>query len=177
MLETNRLHLSTWEYEDWTQFRELATDPEVMRYITGGAPWTDEKIRSFVDIQIETYGARGFCRWKLLTKSGRHFIGFCGANVWRDSPDPEIGWWLKRAYWGRGLATEAASAALRDLFERVRLDRVISVAMPANLASTNVMRKLGLAFDGEFENQGTPLVRYALDRASYEARRLEHSSN
>ncbi len=84
--------------------------------------------------------------------------------------DPEIGWWLNRSHWGRGLATEAAVLALRDLFDRVRLDRVISVAMPGNQASTRIMRKLGLEFDGEFESQGVRLVRYAMDRTSYESK-------
>ncbi len=170
ILETERLILDTWQSADWTEFRTLATDPEIMRYITGGDPWTDEKIRSFVDSQIETHRTRGFCRWKLLSKPDRRFIGLCGANFWRDAVDPEIGWWLDRACWGRGLASEAAVPALRDLFERVRLDRVISVAMPGNQASTRIMRKLGLEFDGEFESQGFRLVRYALDRTQYEAR-------
>ena len=169
ILETERLILDTWESADWTEFRVLATDPEIMRYITGGDPWSDEKIQSFVERQIDTYRTRGFCRWKLLSKPDRRLIGFCGANFWRDADDPEIGWWLDRAYWGRGLASEAAVPALRDLFERVRLDRVISVAMPDNQASTRIMRKLGFEFDGEFESQGVRLVRYAMDRAKYEA--------
>jgi ribosomal-protein-alanine N-acetyltransferase len=170
VLETKRLILDTWQSADWTAFRPIATDTEVMRYITGGVPWSDERIQSFVERQIETYRTRGFCRWKLLSKADGNLIGFCGAGLWRDAEDPEIGWWLARPYWGRGLATEAARLALRDVFERVRLERVISVAMPSNQASTGIMRKLGLEFDGEFENNGFRLVRYALDRAKYEAR-------
>jgi ribosomal-protein-alanine N-acetyltransferase len=170
ILETERLILDTWQSADWTAFRPIANDTEVMRYITGGVPWPDEKIQSFVERQIETYRARGFCRWKLLEKASGSLVGFCGAGPWRDAAEPEIGWWLARPFWGRGLAGEAARPALRDVFERVRLERVISVAMPDNHASTRIMRKLGLEFDGEFESNGTRLVRYALDRATYEAR-------
>src|SRR5664280_2873555 len=135
ILETERLILDTWQSGDWTEFRPIATDAEVMRYITGGIAWTDEKVQSFVDSQIETYSTRRFCRWKLLLKQDMRLVGFCGANIWRDEADPEIGWWLERSCWGRGLATEAAVPALRDMFERVRLDRIISVAMPGNKAS------------------------------------------
>jgi ribosomal-protein-alanine N-acetyltransferase len=171
VLETERLNLDTWQSEDCAPFRPIATDVEVMRYITGAIPWSDEQIRSFVNRQIETYRTQGFCRWRLLEKPAMNLIGFCGVGFWRDSMDPEIGWWLARSYWGRGLATEAARLALRDVFERVRLERVISVAMPDNQASTRIMQKLGLEFDGEFENEGVRLVRYAIDRAQYQARR------
>jgi ribosomal-protein-alanine N-acetyltransferase len=97
----------------------------------------------------------------------RSLIGFCGVGFWCDGLDPEIGWWLARPYWGKGLATEAATVALRDVFERVKLDRVISVARPANLASTRIMEKLGLQFETEFESEGIHLMRYAIDRGQY----------
>ena len=170
ILETERLILDTWRPTDWTAFRPIATDADVMRYITGGAPWTDDQIRNFVERQIKLYAERGFCRWKLLDKAAREMIGFCGVGFWRNGPDPEIGWWLTRAHWGRGLATEAARPALRDAFERVRLERIISVAMIENSASRRIMEKLGLEFDCEFESEGFRLVRYAMDRARYEAR-------
>jgi ribosomal-protein-alanine N-acetyltransferase len=133
-------------------------------------PWSDELIRSFVDRQVKLYLDRGFCRWKLAEKPAGNAIGFCGVGIWRDGLDPEIGWWLARRCWGRGLTTEAATAALRDAFERVRLDRVISIAMPENAASRRIMEKLGLEFECEFENESVRLVRYAIDRARYAAR-------
>jgi [ribosomal protein S5]-alanine N-acetyltransferase len=168
-LETERLILDTWLSADWTALRPIATDLDVMRYITGGVPWSDEQIRSFVDRQMELYRARGFCRWKLMRKPDQNLIGFCGVGWWRDELDPEIGWWLARPCWGHGLATEAAMLALRDGFERVRLERIVSIAMPGNTASTRIMEKLGLQFDGEFESEGVGLVRYAISRAQYAA--------
>jgi hypothetical protein len=44
---------------------------------------------------------------------------------------------------------------------------VISVARPANLASTRIMEKLGLQFETEFESEGVHLVQYVIDRAQY----------
>lgn len=166
MIVTERLILDTWQSSDWPAFRPIATDTDVMRYITGGVPWTDDQIRNFVDRQVKLYIERGFCRWKLVDRSSGDLIGFCGAGMWRDHPDPEIGWWLARAHWGRGLATEAARAALKDAFERVRLDRVVSIARPENIASIAVMKKLGLQVDAEFETDGIRLVRYAVEAPS-----------
>src|ERR1035437_753491 len=166
MLRTERLILSTWESSDWTAFRPIATDVEVMRYINGGVPWTDGQIQNFVDRQVRLYSARGFCRWRILEASTGEPIGFCGPGLWRDAPDPELGWWLARRHWGRGLATEAGRAALQDAFERVGLNRIISIAMPENEASIGVMKKLGLKFDADFESDGIKLVRYAIDRTT-----------
>ena len=162
MLETERLTLTTWQTSDWIALRPIATDVEVMRYITGGVPWTDERIHSFVNLQVELFSERDFCRWKLLPKPAQEMIGFCGVGFWRDAPDLEIGWWLARPYWGRGLATEAARVALQDAFERVGLDRIISIARPANIASTRIMEKLGFKLECEFEKGGVRLVRYAI---------------
>jgi len=169
-LETVRLTLAPWQAGDWTAFRPIATDPEVMRYITGGVPWTDEQIQAFVARQLKVYRERGFCRWKLIEKASGESIGFCGVGFWKDSTEPEIGWWLACRCWGRGLATEAAIAALRDAFGRVQLDRLISVAERENRASIRIMQKLGLAFEREFEAEGCGLVQYAIDRAQWAAR-------
>lgn len=163
-LWTERLILDKWEQDDWLAFRPIATDPEVMRYITGGYPWTDDQIRAFVDRQIKLYIERGFCRWKLVDKSSGKMIGFCGPGIWREYPDPEIGWWLAREHWGKGLATEAARIALADAFDRVRLERVMSIARPENTASIGIMKKLGLKLGGEFESDGVKLVRYEIER-------------
>lgn len=164
-LQTERLVLDSWQMDDWRAFRSIATDAEVMRYITGGVPWTDEQIQNFVERQMLLYSERGFCRWKLLAKATGEMIGFCGVGLWHDAP--EIGWWLDRRYWGRGLATEAAFAALRDAFERVGLGRIVSIARPANTASLRVMEKLGLTFEWDFEKDGVRLLRYAMDRSQY----------
>jgi len=163
-LETSRLLLDTWQPADAAALRPIATDPEVMRYITGGIPWTEERIRSFVDNQIELYNQRGFCRWKLTEKASGQFIGFCGVGNFRDYPDPEIGWWLAVSHWGQGLATEAARQALQDVQQRVQLPRIVSIARPANRASTRIMEKIGLKFEAEFESEGVQLVRYTIHR-------------
>jgi RimJ/RimL family protein N-acetyltransferase len=163
-METGRLILDTWQPSDWIVLKPIATDTEVMRYITGGIPWTDEQIRSFVDRQITLYSERGYCRWKLIDKAHGNMVGFCGVGFWRDYLEPEIGWWLARNCWGRGLATEAGRVALSDALERVRLDRIVSIARPANTASTRIMEKLGLTRECEFFSDGVQLVRYAIER-------------
>ena len=169
-LRTERLILDIWQSSDWTVFRPMAEDSEVMRYITGGVAWSEEQIRRFVNRQMELYAERGFCRWRVLNAASGEFMGFCGVGFWGDGLEPEIGWWLARQHWGRGFATEAARCALGDIFERVRLERIVSVAMVGNSASRRVMEKLGLRFEREFDGESARLVRYAISREEWEAR-------
>jgi RimJ/RimL family protein N-acetyltransferase len=143
------------------EFRAIAADPEVMRYIGDGAPWPEERARRFVERQIELFTERAFCLWKLVPKPGGSLIGFCGLQPLPELKEIEIGWWLARARWGRGLATEAARVALRDGFERVGLRRIVSIAQPANTASIGIMRKLGMHFESITQPRGIPVAMYA----------------
>ena len=138
-----------------------------MRYIGDGAPWPEERARQFVERQIAHERERGFCLWKLLPRpldAGQGLIGFCGLQPLPETEEIEIGWWLARAWWGRGLATEAARAAQSDGFGRAGLQRIVAIAQPANTASISIMRKLGMRFERMTESRGIPVVMYARRR-------------
>ena len=147
MMETERLLIEEWRPEDWLRFRPIATDPAVMRYISTGQPWPDERIQQFVAKQINQAQTDGFCLWKLVEKSTQRLVGQCGLQPLGQTGEIEIGWWLARDYWGRGLATEAARRVLQYAFETLHLKRIIAIAQPANQASIKVMQKLGMSFE------------------------------
>jgi hypothetical protein len=92
ILETQRLVLDQWQISDWIELRPNATDPKVMRHITGGMSWTDCQIRSFVERQVKFCAERGDCRWKLLAKPALEMVGFSGVGLWHDASDPEKRW-------------------------------------------------------------------------------------
>jgi len=165
MLETARMRLLPWQPDDWLLLRPIATDPQVMRYISDGQPWPDERIREFVGRQIDHFDKLGYCLWKLLLKETSEMIGFCGLQPLDGTAETEIGWWLARAWWGQGLATEAARAALLDGFERAELQRIVAVAVAANRASIHVMEKLGMKYEREMIHRGFDVVLYALERS------------
>jgi len=133
-----------------------------MRYIGDGQPWTDQRARAFVARQMALFAERGCCLWKLVPKPGAQLIGFCGLQPLPETDEIEIGWWLARACWGRGLATEAARAALRDGFARVGLRRIVAIAQPANTASIHIMRKLGMQFERLTQSRGIPVELHAI---------------
>ncbi|HLW82684.1 MAG TPA: GNAT family N-acetyltransferase [Candidatus Acidoferrales bacterium] len=162
-LETERLWLSPWSDADLENARPIFTDPDVMRYINGGLPLMDDEIRKFIARQQNYFRSRGFCLWKLLLKAEGRFIGFCGLQPLEldGASEIEIGWRLVKEQWGRGLATEAAAEALRDIVSRARLSRFIAIAMPENRASLRVMKKLGMKFERATHKGGFDVVVYA----------------
>ena len=86
------------------------------------------------------------------------------------TPCLEIGWRLARAWWGHGLATEAARALLAHAFGPLGRSEVVSFTTVANLASRRVMRRLGMSHDPseDFDHPrlplGHPLRRHVLYR-------------
>lgn len=143
VIETQRLWLLPWSVEDWKSFAPIAKDPEMMRFITRGVPWSDERIQQLIERQRAHYESLGYCRWRLELKATGETAGFCGAGNLYGLDEPEMGWWVARKLWRQGLATEAARAAIDDLFMRVGLDHVVSVIAIGNEASVRVAEKLG----------------------------------
>ena len=160
-MRTERLLFAPWTEADWLALKPIATDPEVMRYISDGQPWPDDRIQEFVQRQIGCLRLHAYCMWQLLEASSGCMIGFCGLQPLESTGDVEIGWWLARSHWGRGLATEAARAVLEDGFERAGLARIVAIAQPRNRASVQVMEKLGMQYEKPMKHKGFDVVLYA----------------
>jgi RimJ/RimL family protein N-acetyltransferase len=91
---------------------------------------------------------------------------------WPGGDKIEVGFELHKAWWGRGLATEGALAALRFGFEHHGLERIISVTAASHVAARRVMEKAGLIYEGTryWMNPEVPVVWYAANRATWNAR-------
>jgi RimJ/RimL family protein N-acetyltransferase len=171
-IETARLRLRTWRESDLAPYARICADPEVMRYLSG--PMTREHSEEQVAEFVGHWEERGFGLWAVEEKSSGAFIGFIGLLYHEDWSEgehrTEVGWRLDRPFWGRGLATEGATASLRYGFEKLGLERIISIAVPENLASRRVMEKLGMTLCGETRFKGYDVVWYGMDRRVWEVR-------
>jgi RimJ/RimL family protein N-acetyltransferase len=145
-LSTARLRLRRWQEADVEPMVEINRDPEVARYLNRRPPG-----RAFVTRLEVDWRRRGFGLWALeSTEPGiaGQMMGFAGLSSPAFIPqlehEVEVGWRLARTAWGRGLATEAARAALEQARDAVGLSRVISIIHPENRRSQRVAEKLGM---------------------------------
>ena len=165
-LETRRLRLVRWNFADFAALRPIAQDPEVMRFISGGVPWTAQQIGEFVRRQMRYRARHGFCLWRIARQRDGKMIGFCGLQplLLEGRREVEIGWWLARNSWRRGIATEAARAVMRFAFQQAKLTRVVAIARLENGASLRLMRKLRMRFERNALHKGINIVVFAMNR-------------
>lgn len=148
ILETERLTLQTWSLEDAADGFRIWSDAEVMRYIGTGEPHADvEQTRGWMGRMIAHQDKHGFCFWAVVDKETGQIIGSCGLGYQLDGGLPiEFGYTLARTYWGRGLATEAAGAAMRYVSENLTLAEIHASVDSRNRASQRVLEKVGFVY-------------------------------
>lgn len=161
-IETQRMRLSRWQPCDSVAFRPIAQDPLVMRYVNSGEPWSDAKVREFIARQMQNITQNGFSFWKIQRKPDGRLIGLCGLQALRLGSrwEVEIGWWLTPRNWGRGLASEAASAVMREALQTLNIERIVAIAIPENYASRRIMQKIGMRYERNVRHRGFDVVLY-----------------
>jgi RimJ/RimL family protein N-acetyltransferase len=177
MITTDRLILRRWSESDRAPFAALNEDARVMEFFP--RLLRREESDAMVDRIEAHFDTHGFGFWVAELRRGSTFVGFVGLNIPTFAapftPCVEIGWRLAAEYWGQGLATEGAKAAVRYGFERLGLAELVAFTVPANFRSRRVMEKLGMTCDpGEnFDHPrlpaGHPLGRHVLYRLSRDA--------
>ncbi|GAA2357467.1 N-acetyltransferase [Streptomyces violaceusniger] len=153
MLETPRLVLRRWRADDVVPMAAVNADPEVMRWIGDGSVRDVQQTRRGIEAAEREWDRQGFGLFAVEIRSTGELAGFTGLSVPEFMPEllpaVEVGWRLGRAYWGQGLATEAAAAAVRFGFEDCGLGRIVSIVQLDNGASERIMTKLGMHPVGE----------------------------
>ncbi len=180
VIETDRLILRTWEEQDLAPYAAMNADPRVREFFPDllTAAESDAEVRR---IQ-QRYTEQGFCLFAAELRAEQVFAGFVGMQTMSfavpglSQPAVEIGWRLGVPFWGRGLATEGASAVLDHAFEVVGLDRVVAITVPANVRSQRVMEKIGMRHCPELDfahphlAEGSPLRQHVLYMACAQGR-------
>lgn len=168
-LDTPRLRLRQLREGDLDAFSRITSDPETMRYL-GGAPLSRQEAWRSIGYHLGHWKIRGFGLWAAEEKRSGALVGRIGLYQPEGWPGLEVGWLVDRARWGEGFATEGGGAALRHAFERLLPKRVISVIEPGNSASIRVAEKLGERLLRRQQLQGKPVLVYAIDRDTWQAR-------
>lgn len=146
-LETERLLIRPWvDPDDRAAFRALTEDPEVMRYVHRGEPYSDAEVDEWFARQARQLRDYDVCMGAMIEKSTGKLVGLGGTQPLGTTGDLEIGWWLAREVWGRGYATELGRAAMRHVLETLGRPRVVAIIDPPNEPSKRVAARLGMHY-------------------------------
>ena len=106
--------------------------------------------------------------WAVVHKDSDKLIGRCGLGFLDNTPEVELGYVLDKFYWNMGLTTEAAIATLKYSFEKVKLNRIVAIAHPQNIASVRVIQKVGMKYEKNARFYNVDVVYYGLNREDWQ---------
>lgn len=179
VLQTTRLLLREFTPQDADALALILSDPETMRYYP--APYDRDGVERWIERNRRRYQDDGVGLWAMeLTKTQvsevpgsevqnelQRMIGDCGIILQQVEGERlyEIGYHLRRDFWGQGLATEAAIACRDWAFAHLKTDRLISLIRPENLPSCRVAERIGMTVWKEVNWRGLPHCVYSIERA------------
>jgi RimJ/RimL family protein N-acetyltransferase len=139
--ETARLELSLAREADREDLIALERDPEVMRFLNGGRPTPEHGADKGAGFLTPRGGENDV--WAAIEKGSGAFVGWFSLRRVGERVG-ELGFRLRRDAWGRGLASEGASALVAKGFTDMGFAQIVAATMAVNRASRRVMEKTGL---------------------------------
>jgi ribosomal-protein-alanine N-acetyltransferase len=148
ILESERLLFRDHEPSDLDGYCAMEADPQLRRY-AGGAPRSREEAERRFRKGLNRPENRRLWMWATVYKPEGCYIGRCGVYPHFGlageviAGEGSLGFYLARAYWGRGLATEAGRAFVDFGFNELGLSRIVTAVQVGNDRSVRVLEKLG----------------------------------
>ena len=164
--ETRRLRAERLTAAHYEVVLQMHQDPVHMA--TLGGIKDAVQTRDYLDRNLTHWDEYGFGLWMLLDRADGQLVGrgLLRHLVIDGQDDVEVGYGFTPAFWGRGLATEIATACVALGFEQLQLPSVVALTLAGNLASQNVLRKAGLQLERQLMHAGLPHVFFrGLNRA------------
>ena len=146
LIEGMRLRLRRSTPADAATTFAIACDPEVMRYLEWPAPQCLADTQDFLDGCAARWHGGAEHHWMIELKAMDLALGCIGCRISGHAAD--FGYFLARAHWGQGYATEAAGLLVGWLRRQGGIVRISATTDADNQASASVLRKLGLQQEG-----------------------------
>jgi len=159
---TPRLRAERVTAAHWLDLRRMDDNASFMALL--GGVRDEAGTRAYLEMNVKHWADHGFGMWMLRDSASSALIGRAilrHLDV-EGVDEVEVGYGFMPEYWGRGLATEIAQACIRIGFDQLRLQTLVAITTPANLASQRVMQKAGLAYERDIVHAGTPHVLFRI---------------
>ncbi len=145
---TERLVLRKFTPDDFTDYYRILNQEEVSVWLGSGRRKTSDDVHVILERFINDWKKHDYGVWAVVEKRTERLMGHCGMRFLDELRETELLYALDPKSWGKGYATEAASAAMEFASNKTDLKRVIALAKPENIKSVNVIEKLGFSFIG-----------------------------
>jgi ribosomal-protein-alanine N-acetyltransferase len=172
-LSTSRLELQPGRAADLVALHNLWRSPDVRRYLWDDIVIDRQQANDVLRDFLDSAATRGLGLWTAReVVDDAELIGFWALREIPPGLEIELIYGLAPQAWGQGLATEGSLALLWYAFDTLKLSRVWARTDRLNTPSEHVIRRLGMRPGDNPELEPTPLVAYAIDRATFLAQNL-----
>ncbi len=127
--------------EDADAIQRLVSDPTIAATTRIPHPYPENGAREFVARQLKERSEG--TAYVFVIKDRKEVVGACGLHGIEGDAAREIGYWVGRKHWGKGVATFGVKLTLEFAFNNLRLERIGSSALESNAASRRVLEKCG----------------------------------
>lgn len=144
VFESSRIAMREFGLEDLGELAAMVADVQQMRFYPRTR--TRAEAREWIERNLTLYTERDYGIWLVEARSTSEFLGYCGIRplLLDGAEEVEMGWHVVKSSWGRGIATEAAAAALDLALGRLGLSGVVATIHPEHVASRRVAEKIGM---------------------------------
>lgn len=168
-MHTDRLGFSTWTPEDLGLATLLWGDGQVTRFLCAAGVFTQDEIAQRLRTEVENGARYGVQYWPVFCLDTAELAGCCGLRpIDAEKGMFEFGIHLRPAFWGRGLATEAAGAVLTHALDLPGICEIVAGHHPQNEASMRMLQRIGFhyLYDSYYEPTGLMHPAYRYDQAA-----------
>ncbi|MEW5922838.1 MAG: GNAT family N-acetyltransferase [Candidatus Zixiibacteriota bacterium] len=168
MIETERLILRKMKEDDAEALFEIFSDPIAMQYF--GVIFDHPRMDKWVQDNIEHEQQHGFSLFTVILRENDKIIGDCGLETDKIAGRliVGIGFDFNRTYWGKGYATEAATAVLDYAFSDLGFDSIFGWIDPQNKPSQRVAERIGMSVDRYVNRGGKKYILYCIKRQDWD---------
>ncbi|MBJ9991174.1 GNAT family N-acetyltransferase [Paenibacillus favisporus] len=153
LLTGSRLMMKPIEPQDAPRLLDILADPQVIKYVTQSSFFSFARSRRIASELLST-GRRDSLHMGIWLHGERELAGVVSMQHWREEKrDAMIGYMLAKAYWGRGIATEALGLMLNYAFTELKLLHIEGRCHAVNTASARVMQKNGMQLSRTFQHR------------------------
>jgi len=150
IIETERLFLRELTMDDKEELAKILSDKESMKFYDH--PYSEKEVENWIQWSLDNYQKYNHGLWAVILKEDNTFLGDCGITIQEIEGEhlPELGYHIKKEYWNKGFATEAARACKQYAFDVLEIKTLYTYTTTNNVPSRKVAEKNGMRFVKQF---------------------------